>query len=81
MKSLIFLLLLTGCGASLPPNSPKEHSSYIQCARSSPIAGWGGGTVWIISLDSTKEGGSFEMAGDCGGVKAVMNQKAASAPK
>lgn len=87
MKHSLLLLsclaALAGCAAQLPPNSPKEHSSYVQCARAAPIMGWGGGTVWVVSLDETKEGGTFEMIADCGGIKATMNQrpaKAASAP-
>lgn len=89
MKTLPLAILaavaLSACAASLPPNNPKEHSTTVQCARSAPIMGWGGGTVWSASLDDTKEGGTFEMIGECGGFKTTQNQKlpavkAASAP-
>ena len=87
---LCFLLVVlvtiaaSGCAASLPANSPKEHSTTVQCARSAPIMGWGGGTVFAVTIDSTSEGGTFETTADCGGIKATMNAKApkpaASAP-
>ncbi len=86
MKHAILIALLaglTGCAASLPANNPKEHSSYVQCARSAPIMGWGGGTVFTVVIDETKEGGTFKMTADCGGIEATMNPrlpKAASAP-
>ena len=81
--ALLVLLSLPGCAAQLPANNPKEHSSYVQCARSAPIMGWGGGTVFTVVIDETKEGGTFKMTADCGGIEAVMNPrlpKAASAP-
>lgn len=88
MKTVATILLvavaLAGCAASLPPNNPKEHSTTVQCARSAPIAGWGGGTVFSVTIDSTVEGGTFKTTADCGGIEATMNAKApkaaASAP-
>lgn len=79
LASLLLLALLTACAAQLPPNNPREHSSYVQCARSAPIMGWGGGTVFTVVLDETKEGGTFKMTADCGGIEATMNQRAAKA--
>lgn len=87
MKTLSLAILaavaLSACAASLPPNNPKEHSTTVQCARSAPIMGWGGGTIFAVTIDSTSEGGTFKTTADCGGIEATMNAKApkaASAP-
>lgn len=87
MKTLPLAILaavaLSACAASLPPNNPKEHSTTVQCARSAPIMGWGGGTIFAVTIDSTSEGGTFKTTADCGGIEATMNAKApkaASAP-
>lgn len=81
---LVAVAALSACAASLPPNNPKEHSTTVQCARSAPIMGWGGGTIFAVTIDSTSEGGSFKTTADCGGIEAIMlpkvPAKAASAP-
>ena len=73
---ILSLAYLAGCAASLPPNSPKEHSTTVQCARSAPIMGWGGGTVFAVTIDSTSQGGTFKTTADCGGIDATMYPQA-----
>lgn len=75
MRLALLVLVLIGCSAPAF-NSPGEKSTYVQCVRSSPIMGWGGGWGVTVVIDATKEGGTFDVSPDCS-ISATMNQKPA----
>lgn len=77
---MILVVLLASCSASLPPTAATPGQSIVTCARSAPIMGWGGGTVFTVVIDATHEGGSFKTTADCGGIEAVMNPTAVPVP-